>query len=106
METKTIYLKNNVDFKRGQIYSLCLRRARYFEPDESILFCTPSKEHGTEMKITSQHQFRFFDLKDGDVRHNYDANIQSIIDLQLKMMQSYKDFDDREIVTIIKFKML
>lgn len=110
---KILNLKKEAEFKSGETYSICLRGARRGEisTPSDLEICTPStKENPKLANIKSQNQYRFSDLKDSDCVDNYDESARTLTGLHRAMKNAYDAFGDpfeeREIVTILRFIML
>jgi hypothetical protein len=56
--------------------------------------------------IVSQKQFRFRDVDAKYCEDNYDESARSYHGLLAAMNKVYADFDDREVVTILRFNLL
>lgn len=99
-------LKKDVEFEKGRTYSICFRGARE-KPSEDIEIYTPKFYSDGSCKylakFVGRQQFRFIDLISPDFDHNYDPDARTKNGLVRAMGNAYPDFDEREIVTIVKF---
>ncbi len=96
--------KKEADFVKNEIYSVCLRGARRFDTSEELhLSIQSAVETAT---IVSQNSYSFYNLIDKDYADNYDLEARTYAGLLKAMNNVYSDFEDREIVTIIRFKIV
>lgn len=102
-----LMFKKDVEFEKGEVYSVCLMGARRFAKDEYdlSLYTPASKDQPSKLaNIISQNQYCFYNLIDTDYADNYDKDARSYSGLEKAMQNVYPDFDNREIVTILRFK--
>jgi hypothetical protein len=101
-------LKKKTEFESGKTYSLCLRGARQYETNGNIHLELFGPDDGPEPKhkatIVSQKQRVFKDLVPYDFEDNYDESARSSNGLLKAMQNVYIDFDAKEIVTVLRFK--
>lgn len=109
-------LKIGIPFfpKSGRTYSICMRGARRWDSRVPLQIFTngngdlidqPFKVDPTcEAVIVSQQHFAFFDLCDEDCSNNYDPSVDTLETLLSAMVKIYPDFDTREIITLLTFK--
>lgn len=105
MESK-LNLKKEAEFEKDKIYSICLRGARRFE--KGLVIFTPAYQDSPKEAavVISQNHYRFQDIEPSEYLDNYDVTAQSIMGLGESMSNAYPDFDGREIVTILRFKII
>lgn len=106
--------KQEINFENGRTYSVCLRGARTYDKKQQLLIFTGNKgaliettiatQHSCEAYVLSHNQFRFEDLKTSDCLDNYDKDARTVVGLMSAMLNVYPDFDSREIVTLLKFR--
>jgi len=103
-------LKKEVEFKKDGVYSICLRGARRYgtSDDFDLSIYTPTHwEHPIEIaNIVSVQHLVFNDLLECDFIDNYDKSITSKDELEIVMLNIYDFFNCREIVTILRFKIV
>jgi hypothetical protein len=100
--------KGEVEFQKDETYSVCLRGARRHDTsgDFDISIYTP--EYWEKPKfianVVSQNHYSFYNLIDEDFTDNYDSDARTYGGLYKAMQNVYPDFKDREVVTILRFK--
>ena len=92
-----------IKFDSGATYSICLRGARIYDKAQPLSIFTGNDIHTHNAEIISYNHFRFKDLRSGDLLDNYNKNVRSVQTLLEAMIDVYSDFDDREIITILRF---
>jgi hypothetical protein len=106
-EMKQLRFKKEVEFKKGENYSVCLRGARRYDTsgEFDLSLYTPdfSENPKAIAYIISQNNYSFYNLTDKDYADNYDIDARTYGGLLKAMQTVYTDFEDREIVTILKF---
>ena len=102
---ETLNFKQKVDFKQGEVYSVCLRGARRYSKgaDFDLYLYSKNAEKPEIGNIVSQKQFRFCDLNDSHCSDNYDIKAKTINGLTDAMNNCYDDFELNEIVTLLRF---
>ena len=102
---ETLNFKQKVDFKQGEVYSVCLRGARRYSKgaDFDLYLYSKNAEKPEIGNIISQKQFRFCDLNDSHCSDNYDIKAKTINGLTDAMNNCYDDFELNEIVTLLRF---
>jgi len=113
---KELRLKKDVNFEGNKIYSICLRGARRYSVDNEVdlYIYTPNGEinpntgdtYPNLASIVSQKQFRFCDLRGNHCIDNYDITARTLPGLEFAMYNVYDDFEETEIVTIVKFRII
>ena len=105
---ETLNFKQKVDFKQGEIYSVCLRGARRCSKgaDFDLYLYSKDAEQPELGNIVSQKQFRFCDLNNSHCVDNYDDSAKTIDGLNAAMNNCYDDFEINEIVTILRFEVV
>lgn len=99
-----LFLKNDtVLLNVGNTYSICLRGARNFNKDY-VLYINLKRHEIFKAEVVSLKHLKFTDLLEKDLFDNYDIDCQDYNHLCSKMLEIYDDFDNREIVTILRFK--
>ncbi len=116
MENNILKLRSEFFANTGQIYSICMRGARLWDKTNHLYIYTNGEGEliDTAMKvdpkyvadIVSQRQYKFDDLSPIHYSDNYDTSARIGDGLLKAMMNVYKDFDTKEIVTIVQFKIL
>lgn len=104
-----LHFKKNVYFKTGNVYSVCLRGARIYQINSGIQFynATTLREPTLrEATVIYSAQFRFADLTYNEYKENYDEEARTHKGLEAAMKEIYNGFNDREIVTILRFKVI
>lgn len=105
-----LHFKKEIDFVRGRTYSVCLRGARRYDHGEfDLSLYTPSSDEKPKelADIVSQQQFRFSDVSLAQCIDNYDDTAQTTEGLWMAMLNAYGEgFNDNEIVTILRFKVV
>lgn len=100
--------KKEVEFKSGNTYSVCLRGARRYNTSKELVLALYTPDYLEDPKsianIISQNHYSFYNLNDKDYADNYDADARAYGGLLKAMQAVYPDFEDREIVTILRFK--
>ena len=81
-------------------FTMCFRGIHTFDRLEFANFEVDKK------RIASQRQFRFKDLVYKDIQDYYDPKILTLGDLLADKQKWNHDFDEREIVTLVKFKLI
>lgn len=86
-----------------------MRGARRYGYDEfDLSLYTP--EHWEHPKglanIVSQNCYRFSDLNESDCIDNYDETARTLDGLKDAMNNVYSNFEEREIVTILRFEVV
>lgn len=98
-------LKSEIDRIPDQsTYSIVLRGARDHKGDTTLEIFTPMFQDPCRGILVSQRHFRFMDLADSDCHDNYSFKARTYMGLNNVMLEAYPDFDSREIVTLLKFK--
>ena len=103
----TLRLKKEAKLKAGETYSICLRGARRYDIDEVLDILSeddPSIEK--QALIISQNHYVFVALENADCKDNYDKSIKTYVDLRQAMKNIYSGFEPREVVTLLRFKIL
>jgi|WetSurMetagenome_2_1015567.scaffolds.fasta_scaffold528455_1 hypothetical protein len=103
---EALRFKVEVNFEEGKTYSVCLRGARRYPKDEfDLSLYTPEfwEKPKAIANIVSQKQYRFRDVDAKYCIDNYDETARHYYGLLTAMNNVYKDFDDREIITILQF---
>ena len=102
--------KKEVNFKSGQIYSVCLRGARRYDTSDEFDLSLYTPDFWDQPKaiasIVSQNQYLFKWLVAKDCIDNYDSEARTISGLLNAMMEVYDGFEEREIVTILRFQIV
>ena len=104
------------NFESGKMYSVCLRGARSYDKTKPISIFTNNQGAmvdsefsalpSCEAFVISNNQYIFESLNDSDCLDNYDFDAKTKDGLLNAMNNVYTNFDTREIVTILKFKIL
>ena len=85
-----------------------MRGARRFDTSDEFHLSLYTPIHWEKPKeianIVSQQHFRFCDLEAQDCFDNYDEDARMKADLRKAMDNVYGEFDDREVVTILRFQ--
>lgn len=99
--------KKEIEFEKGKTYSVCLRGARRYDTSNEFHLSLYTPKHQDEPKelalIVSQQQFKFSDLLTPDFEDNYDVDARTRAGLLRAMDGVYDGFDEREVVTILRF---
>jgi hypothetical protein len=100
--------KKPVTFEKWATYSVCLRGARKYPSfeDVDLSLYTPNSDEPILANVVSDKQFRFCDLKQKHVDDNYDKNARSLDGIKEAMHNVYIDFEETEIVTILRFNVI
>jgi hypothetical protein len=100
--------KKEIEFQSGNTYSVCLRGARRYDTSDEFDLSLYTPDYLENPKaianIISQNHYSFYNLNDKDYADNYDADARAYGGLLKAMQTVYPDFEDREIVTILRFK--
>lgn len=99
--------KKPVDFLVGNTYSVVLRGARkylYKTVGADLEIWVEPTVRTFEAEIVSQKQLRFTDLEHYDTIDNCDKEVEDLGTLLLAMKKVYPDFDTREIITLLQFR--
>lgn len=104
-------LKAVANLKIGETYSICLKGARSFRKEKKsnlvIYYIDPSNTEipkEADAVVQSFKQLPFITLNDEDCSDNYNVNARSVSSLESIMREVYPTFDEREIVTLVQFK--
>lgn len=104
---KRLDFKQKTNFESGQVYSVCLRGARRFERDVHDLSLYDISNPAFPVafaNIISENQYSFYNLIDEDYSDNCDLSARTFGGLYNAMKNVYEGFRDREIVTILRFR--
>lgn len=106
---KTLLLKNECTLLPHSTYSICLRGAKQFKTGKYLkLFLDQGdgvSQRIGEAQIVSRKHISFGDLKISDIKDNYYAEARTHESFTASIKNLYRDFDEREIVTLLQFKM-
>lgn len=93
-----------LNLKKGNAYSVCLRRAREYPKGEEITILDAFDPHPAIVENTVQLVFQ--DLETQDIQDNVKPDCRTYQSLLEDMQEVYPGFRPREIVTILRFKIL
>lgn len=112
MENNKQYLKlkKEIDLINGQnSYSICLRGARTEFKNNSnplLIYIGNSFDLAYKAEVLLVRHIKFNDLNKSDFEDNYNIDARSFVGIRNAMLDIYPFFEDREIVTIIKFMII
>lgn len=104
---KSLYFDRK--FEKGT-YSVVLRGARNYstekQTDLELWTRLDNYQHPQIANVASQKYFRFCDLKEHHCLDNYNPDAQTLEGLKAAMNLHYQDFEQEEIVTLLRFTVL